>query len=101
MTTNETSIIGELSGELAIDGVPIQGAARGTARSQDAVIMIRVENAIELALVACMYLEDRWKVCSSAAAATLSACVPFRNAIPVPANAISTRDPGNAGFFDR
>jgi hypothetical protein len=101
MTTNETSIIDKLSVELAIDGVPNQGTARGAARSQDAAIMSRIENAIELALVACMYLEERWNVCSSTAAATMSACVPVRNAIPVPANAISTCHPGNAGFFDR
>jgi hypothetical protein len=101
MTTNETSIIDKLSVELANDGVPIHGTAHGAARSQDAAIMSRVENAIELALVACMYLEDRWNVCSSAGAATLSACMPVRNAIPVPANAISTCHPGKSGFFDR
>jgi iron(III) transport system ATP-binding protein len=56
---------------LAIDGVTMQGTARGANGSVDAAIMIRVEeikisadrveNAIELPLVTCMYLGDRWE----------------------------------------
>jgi iron(III) transport system ATP-binding protein len=56
---------------LDIDGVAMQGTARGANNSLDAAIMIRVEeikvssirveNAIELPLVTCMYLGDRWE----------------------------------------
>lgn len=57
--------------QLDIDGVAMQGTARGASNLQDAAIMIRVEeirisasrveNAIELPLVTCMYLGDRWE----------------------------------------
>jgi hypothetical protein len=101
MTINEISIIGKVSVESAIGALPMQGTARGAVKSQDATIMTRVENAIELALVTSMHLWQRWSACSSAASATMSACVSVRNSNLVPVNTGSTCHPRNVGFFDR
>ena len=56
---------------LRIDGAPMQGVARGVNTGLDVTTMIRVEevkvsatqveNAIELPLLTCMYLGDRWE----------------------------------------
>ena len=56
---------------LRIDGAPMQGVARGVNAGLDVTTMIRVEevkvsatqveNAIELPLLTCMYLGDRWE----------------------------------------
>ena len=56
---------------LRIDGTPMQGVARGVNTGLDVTTMIRVEevkisatqveNAIELPLLTCMYLGDRWE----------------------------------------
>jgi len=56
---------------LRIDGAPMQGVARGVNSGLDVTTMIRVEevkvnatqveNAIELPLLTCMYLGDRWE----------------------------------------
>ena len=56
---------------LDIDGVPLDGTARGSNAGGDATVMIRVEevrisatpvdNAIALPLATCMYLGDRWE----------------------------------------
>ena len=56
---------------LRIDGAPMQGVARGVNIGLDVTTMIRVEevkvsatqveNAIELPLLTCMYLGDRWE----------------------------------------
>jgi iron(III) transport system ATP-binding protein len=56
--------------QLMMDGVPMQGTARG-AGSEQATALIRIEeivisatkvaNAIELPLLTCMYLGDRWE----------------------------------------
>ncbi|KAB8042594.1 ABC transporter ATP-binding protein [Janthinobacterium aquaticum] len=56
---------------LQIDGTPMQGVARGSNTGLDVTTMIRVEevkisatrvdNAIELPLLTCMYLGDRWE----------------------------------------
>ena len=56
---------------LQIDGTPMQGVARGSNTGAEVTTMIRVEevkisatrvdNAIELPLLTCMYLGDRWE----------------------------------------
>ncbi|OBV36721.1 ABC transporter ATP-binding protein [Janthinobacterium psychrotolerans] len=56
---------------LQIDGAPLQGVARGVNTAAEVTTMIRVEevkvsatqveNAIELPLLTCMYLGDRWE----------------------------------------
>ena len=56
---------------LQIDGAPMQGVARGASVGAEVTTMIRVEevkisatrveNAIELPLLTCMYLGDRWE----------------------------------------
>ncbi len=56
---------------LNVDGVTMQGTARGSNTSADTTIMIRVEevrvsavpvqNAVELPLLTCMYLGGRWE----------------------------------------
>jgi iron(III) transport system ATP-binding protein len=57
--------------QLLVDGVPMRGTARGANTGDEVQLLIRVEevrisptavdNAIELPLLTCMYLGDRWE----------------------------------------
>jgi iron(III) transport system ATP-binding protein len=57
--------------QLVVDGVPMKGTARGVNTGADVQPLIRVEevrvsptpvdNALELPLLTCMYLGDRWE----------------------------------------
>jgi iron(III) transport system ATP-binding protein len=66
-------VVGRTGGhvQLQIDGIALTGSARGTGTGMEGAPMIRVEevrisdarvdNAIELPLLTCMYLGDRWE----------------------------------------
>ncbi|HEY1152072.1 MAG TPA: ABC transporter ATP-binding protein, partial [Pseudoduganella sp.] len=59
------------SAELEIEGVRMRATARGAANGSEPTVLIRIEeivvgtsrvdNAIELPLLTCMYLGDRWE----------------------------------------